>query len=144
MRMWGRSLAVALPLALGLALGSCGDDDDTTGVEQETILGTYVLTTVNGNPLPFTDEPGAAEREEITAMTIVLRPNNVVTGTLSFRDFSGGQVVDQGTVPFAGTFTVSGSTVTLTIADDDPVTGTVNANALTVTIEGDVFRFTKQ
>ena len=47
-----RTSPAALALALVLLLAACGGDD-SIGPQQESILGSYTLVTINGSDFPF-------------------------------------------------------------------------------------------
>ena len=116
-------------------LVACGGD--ATG-PNASVAGSYSLKTVNGANVPVVVFQDAQEKDELTAGNISLSTNNSWTGTLTvrFTDLSNG-ASDTETAPAHGTYTTSGSSITLTDAlDGSQLTGSVASGTLTIT--GDI------
>ena len=111
-----------------LVILACGE---STAPERPE-LGTWRLQTVDGKPLPFTlDEPDV-DKYELTGETITLVASGRVTMVTSLRVTNGGNVSLE-SVPDAGTFTVSGSTVTFRFdSDGSTPTATVTGDTMTL------------
>jgi hypothetical protein len=104
-----RKLATAFTLATaGLACGG----GDSTG-PSTSIAGTYTLRTVNGGNLPYTLIQVGADKLEITAGSIALNADNTFSDRITVRATDGGSVETEEFVA-VGTYTVNGTTVTLT------------------------------
>ena len=117
-----RRLGLAVLVAASLACSG----SESTG--PDPIEGTYTLQTMGGRPLPvlvIQDEDGSIE---ITAGSVTLRAPNGFTMALSFRQTSGTRVSTV-TDQVDGTWTRSGSTVTLT-ADGEAVSATLSDGTL--------------
>lgn len=126
-------LAIAVAAALA-TLAACGSDS-TNGTGPMDVSGSYSLTTINGSALPFT-VPGTPEH------TIIITS---ATGTLG-ADHSY-TIVGMGTedggdqsevVADAGTYSISGSTVTFTSAtfSGASYTAAATSSTLTATVPG--------
>ncbi len=124
-----RFLILTMAVLAGGLLPACGDDP--TG--PESVAGTYILQTINGEALPVT-----VQTDVVSAGSLQL--NSAGTFTLSFT-------IDGRPDSESGTFTVDGSTVTLVdegdVDEGDSITGTVSGNTITFVAEGDTFVLTK-
>lgn len=122
-----------LVVALLLTVAACGGDK-VTGTKEFT--GSYSLRTVNGGGLPAVVFLDDTEKDEVTGGTINLASDNTWSGTLGIRatDVTDGTVfLDFPAFPIAGTYSVSGSSITI----DDPshgltFTGTVGGGELAI------------
>ncbi len=127
-----RFLILTTAVLAGGLLTACGDDDDITG--PESIAGTYILQTVNGDALPAT-----VQGVEVSAASIQLNSNGTYTLSLTTEFF--GEQTD------TGTFTVDGSTVNFLdegdVDEGDRFTGTISGDTLTIVDEGNTFVFRK-
>jgi len=107
-------LGVAICVA---ALGACGGASDSSGPGPDPgLYADYVLTSVNGDPLPALIDQSASSHTFIHSADIRLSAN------LTFSDMRSSTLTDAtgdhpSTVTRTGTFTVSGSTVTLVYQD---------------------------
>ena len=118
-----RFLILATAVLAGGLLPAWGDDP--TG--PESVAGTYILQTINGEALPYLVQVGFS----VTAGSIQLNSDGTYTISLTVTGL-GAQII-------TGTFTVDGSTITL----DDGTTGTVSGDTITVVADGDTFVFRK-
>jgi hypothetical protein len=119
-------------------LGGCGDEIvDPTG---DPAVGTYALQRVNGQALPY-----SFGQEVWEAMSLTLTADQKVAGSLRWRETdASGATVEQGTDQIAGTYTRSGTQLTITLADDDPAPAVVEGSTLTMTSDGAVLVFRRQ
>jgi len=102
-------LAVALCAAVA-TLAACGSDT-TNGTGPMDVSGTYALTTVNGSDLPFTIPNTPEHTIVITSATATLGADN--SYTISGQGTEDGGDPEE-VVADAGTYSVSGSTITFT------------------------------
>lgn len=131
-------------IGLAVTLAACGDDEaDPTG--PSTVAGTYSLTTVDGQVLPFTVIDLGAYRAKLASGTLALKSD----GTYSFQ--IGIRIEDSGTIRTqtdddAGVWNATGSTaVTLTSTEANfSRSGTVSGGALTLQSGPAVFSLRKQ
>ncbi|HKI94854.1 MAG TPA: lipocalin family protein [Gemmatimonadales bacterium] len=129
-RLSTRLIPTALAtLAVAVFAAGCGSSNSTG--PNGSLAGTWTLTTVNGNTLPALFMAAAPDTAWITQGTVVL-----TSTTWNFNataEFSAAGV--HTTVPQvdSGTYTVSGSALSLVATGDSSVTsGTVNGNTITV------------
>ncbi len=113
---------------------ACGDDDGPTATI-DSVAGTYTLRTVNGASVPAVAETTPV-RLEILSGSVTLNADRSFTNLLQIRTTDAGTVSTR-EVRLAGTYTLSGATLTLT----DPAQGQIRApvadGAITVS-DGDV------
>ena len=121
-----RAARIASGVLLATSL-ACGGDSTAP----ETIEGTYTLQTIDGQALPAIVDQDETEKNEITAGSIKLGAGTTFTITLTLRTTIGSEVVTitDGTT---GTWTRSGSTVTMRTTDGVVIPARLSANALTV------------
>src|SRR5437764_12682350 len=86
---------------LGLAL-ACGGDK-SSGPGNESITGSYSLTTVNGAALPAVVAQVPDDKLEVTTGTLALHSDNSYLLTLSLRETSAGTVTVE-TLSESGTY----------------------------------------
>lgn len=131
-----RALTGMAMIAILSISGACGGSDTTAPPETE--FGVYTLTTVNGQPLPFTMNNTALGTVVIQNATLDLVSQAsapaytaVVNGTVN------GQAT-QRILADVGTYARTGATLTFssTVAAGLTYPGTLNGNALTVSIPG--------
>ena len=107
-------LSVALCVA---ALTACGGGSDSTGTNNDNgLYSDYVLTKVNGNPLPALIDQSASVHTFMHAADIRLSSNGTFSDQRSstLTDATGDH---PSVVTRTGTFTVNGSAVTLYYQD---------------------------
>jgi hypothetical protein len=98
----------------------------------ENLLGTWRLQTVSGQPLPYVLEQSATRNVELTGETVTLLASGRQTMVTSFRVTDNGTVSTEN-VPAPGSYTVNGSTLTLTFdSDTDVYTAIVNGDTMTI------------
>ena len=120
---------------LAASIVACGGDK-ATGLS--AVAGNYTLRTVNGANVPAVVIQTATERDELTGGNVDLAANGTWTGSLTAR----ATIIATGaslSLPIGanGTYTVNGSSITLTDASDgSQLTGTVSGETLTVS--GDI------
>jgi hypothetical protein len=116
-----------LPLLLSLLALSC---DDATGPSD--LLGTWHLQSVSGQSLPYILEQDATRKVELTGETVTLLASGRQTMVTSFRVTESGSVSTE-SVPAAGNYTASGSTLLLTFDnDEDTYTAIVKGDTMTI------------
>jgi hypothetical protein len=129
--MLRRSLLI---LGLGLALGACGSDSSTEA--SATIAGTWNLQSVNGSALPFVILQSGANKAEILSDVITISGTGSFTQTTTVRTTVNGAATTQ-SVADAGTYTLSGSAITLRFNSDNSTgTGSWSGNTITATADG--------
>ena len=121
-----RLLAVALVLA-----AACGGDTTTGPTVQQQITGTWSLSTVNGSALPFTIAQTGTNKVELVSDVFVVASTGSFTQTTTVRTTINGVVTTQ-SVADAGTYTVSGTAITLHF-NSDGSTGTASFSGNTFT-----------
>jgi hypothetical protein len=131
-----RKILIPALAATVIAAVACGGDSATAPAP--TIAGAYALKTVNSAPLPYLvlDDPNFG-KIGIVADTYTLTDNGTYTGVTQVRTtLNGASSVDN--LPSAGSYTKSGTSVTLTDSIDptDKVSGTLNGSTLTISVEG--------
>ena len=123
---------VLLALAPVVATG-CGSDNPNDPTA--SIAGTYTLLSVDGVALPITVLEGNP-KIEVVRDDLTLASGGAVTRTVAFRFTQDGVPSTQSEVA-RGTFTVSGSTVSIRMADDPTiVTGAVSDRTITIVADG--------
>ncbi len=140
-----RAAQVALPSLVALALSGAAacSSDTTTGVDTTAVVGVYTLTTVDGLalPAPAKDPATGAVAGTFTAGSVTLTDAKTYTSSLSYTLTNG----TTGTLQGAGTYSLSGSTLTLTASPGgDKIVATFSGgNTLTATFNGQTFVFKK-
>lgn len=112
-----------LLLTLPLALMACGSDSDTT-VTVATLAGTWNLTTANGAALPITISNAGGTKTELLGASVVVASTGTFAGTQQIRQTTNGTATTLA-LPFAGTISLSGTLVTVTITGSAAVSGTL-------------------
>lgn len=117
---------------------------DSTG--PESVLGTYFLRTVNGQPLPWVSFDNGSYKTETTSLSIRLEGGNRFLSTLTERVYLNNVVT---TKPFtsSGKWFLSGSSITLTCESagcGGSYTGIIGGGTMTLSFDdGDVWVFKK-
>jgi hypothetical protein len=116
--------------AMLLAAG-CGDSTAPAG----SVAGTWTLKTVNGFSVPFVSQQGGGNTIELTSDVITATASGSFTQMTVVKTTTGGQVTID-SIPDAGTYTISGHTVTFDFTSDSPSgSGVLDGNTLTVTTD---------
>jgi hypothetical protein len=126
-----RMLSIVCTVATVLLAGC--DSNDTTGPTQNSVAGTWNLTTVNGSPLPFTLQ--ATPKIEVLSDQLVVSANGTFTESTQLR-FTNGTIVSTQVVTDAGTYSLNGTAATFIYNDGTTGAGTVSGNTLTVAEPG--------
>lgn len=138
-----RLLAIATTLVLSAGCTQ-GFPEATTGSGaivaggsgSSAIVGTYTLSTANGQSLPYTYQTTTGgDKYEILSATFTLSSNGTWSSQTNERQTIGG-VVTTPTYPDAGNYTVSGGTASFasTVPGGDPsFQGTLGGSTLTIT-----------
>lgn len=127
-------LTIALA-ATSIVLAACGDSSGP-----DSISGTYTLRTVNGQQLPFITDEDETYKAEILSMAITLKADETYSAVFTGRSTDNGQPTTN-TVPFSGTYSLTGSTLTLDDSEgfldpDGSVNATLSTDTITMVIEG--------
>ncbi len=121
-------LVSGILLAASLA---CGGDSTSPG----TVEGQYALRSIGGKALPAVVDEDSTEKTEVTSGSITLDANSVFTLALAFRRTRGIQsITSSGTS--TGTWTRSGSTVTMRTSNGAVVPGALSGTTITVDMRG--------
>ena len=130
-------------LGIAFTLAACGHDGVGPSPTPSTIPGTYNLTTVDGQVLPFTALDLGAYKAKLVSGTLSLSAD----GTYSFQ--FGIRIEDSGNVRTAadsdgGLWNVNDNAMTLASTRGDiSRTGTVSGNVMTLQSSSRVFGLTK-
>lgn len=114
---------------------ACGNPGEPETTGPESLTGTYNLVSVNNMPLPVVEG-------QFTLMAGVLTLGGDLSAALSF------EVNDVSVEVFTGTYTVSGSMITLDgvdiDGDPDAYTGTVSGDTINLFRDSTNFEFRKE
>ena len=127
-----------------ILLTACGSDAGTNPAE-ETLSGTFLLQSVNGNGLPFsTEDEGAVVT--LNSASIAFQLNGTFNQSTSTTVTQAGQTLGPASVLLAGTFVYVASThaVSLRSSDGAQIAGTVLNNTMTLQDDGDTYVFNRQ
>lgn len=117
-------LAAALAVMVG-----CGSDD-STGPNENAVVGVYTLATINGQQLPVIVEQSGNDKAEITQGVVTLNANGTFSDVTQVRITVSGQVTME-TETATGNWTRTASTVQF-----NP-TNPAGSSAYTMTWDGD-------
>lgn len=126
-----RKLLALVALA---AVAACGGDASTSPISA-TVGGSYSLRTINGTAVPFIVAQVGADKVEITDDIVILNDGGTWTESGHTRTTQNGQVSTQSFVD-AGTFTRTGTAITLVSSSTGSMSGSLNGGTLTVTDQG--------
>lgn len=129
-----------LLLALVLAAACNGSDSTTPGA---SVAGTYTLQTVNGSPLPYTYLSSGPLQKAIVDDAITLTAAGTWTEQGDDRTTSNG-VVTTSAVSDAGTYSVSGTTLSMASTANGAITGSLVGSTLTLNDQGLIAVYMKQ
>lgn len=117
-----------LSVLVSVAALSCGDSTSPAN----TLIGTWRLQTVSGQPIPYILELDGTRKVELTGETVTLLATGRQTMVTSFRVTENGNVFTE-SIPAPGNYTINGSTLTLTFdSDTDIYTAIVNGDTMTI------------
>jgi hypothetical protein len=131
-----RGHAVGFALAALSLLAGCGGDSSTNPTAG--IAGSYSLISVDGTPLPFLIVDQGTFRVEILDEKLVVTSDAKYATLAHLRITENGQETTI-TEQDAGTYTVSGSTVTFVSADPQIGTNVATIDGGTLTVKGGMF-----
>ncbi len=117
---------------------ACGDD----GTGLENVIGTYILETIDGGPLPWILLQVGGNKIEVTAGSVTLNADRTCSDSITLRTTESGSVTTD-TATDMCTYTTDGQAVTLTYADNTVSVGSIIGSALTITDAGVTFIFRK-
>lgn len=126
-----RRTLTALALALVLPLTACGDDDDPAGPAVEA-SGTYALSTVNGEDLPFTLAEEGEDMIEVIDGSIELHADGTFTDSTTFLVTEGGMGTTEVEV-YTGSYSQTGNALRFTPEGGGVYSMSVTEGALTQT-----------
>src|SRR5690242_10827082 len=145
MLMMRSIVRVALAVGALATLAACGSDTGTA--VRASVTGSYTLSTVNGQPLPFTESSSGAVIK-VTAGSLVAESNGAFTETITRSTTPPGGATTNATATATGTFTVSGSVIVFTFAGASGPVGTLlgslTSSGLSIQNGTDSFEFKKQ
>ncbi len=126
-----RRLAVVGMLACAAVLGACGSDSVTSSVPA-SMAGSWTLQSINGMNLPVTVTQSSGDSFALVSDVITADSAGAFTElTLIETTVSGQMAMD--TVADAGTYKLSGTSVSLTfMSDSSTATGTLAGNTLSL------------
>jgi hypothetical protein len=136
------SMRLFRPLFLALtvvSLAACGTDSNTTPVG-DVVGGTYDLSTVNGQPLPFV-QSGTTPQTAIVSGTFVATKTGSFTESRVVRTVSTGATQ---TVVTTGQLQIGGSVLTWTLTGGTSGLGSISANKLTLEFPAGSFDYIRQ
>ena len=132
-----------LSLALALAIVGCGSDSSSEPTTA-SVAGTWSLQSVNGGALPFILS-ASNPKIELLSNVVNVSANGTWTSTTQTRTTIGTQAPTTASSTQSGTYTLSGSAVSIRSTDGSTVqAGTVSGNTLTLAQTGLVFIYQKQ
>ncbi len=128
-----RRLGVVAGLVLAAGLSACASDRVTNPVLNVSLAGTWTLEAINGFALPYVIAQVGSDGFEIVSDVITADSAGAFTESTVVQAIVNGQVTAD-TIPDAGAYEVSGSSVALTFASDSAsAVGTIAGNALSLT-----------
>ncbi len=138
-----RLIPTAIVLTAALGAAAC-QNDNVTSPPPTPPSGAYVLKTINGQGLPFAvpQSDGTSSGVTVIASYILLNTDSTFAEvTTSRTDVNGSH--SQSTATAGGTYSVSGTGITLTATDSTVTVGSVSANSLAFTSGGFDFNYTR-
>src|SRR4051812_32344048 len=124
------------------SLTACSSGEILEAPATASTAGTYNLTSVDGAPLPFVAQ--ASPKVELVSEQFVLKENGTFSETMLYR-FTNGTSVTTQTLTDGGTYSISGSQVSLVFNSDGlPNTATLSGNTMVIAEPGHSYQYTKQ
>ena len=140
-----RYAAVAALAAALIAATGCGSDSNAP---DRSHVGLYDMVSIDGDPLPATifDTPGYTI--QVTQGSLALNANNSFVESMTIIETVDGTQGPFESVSCLGSYTRSGSTITLTTPETDScigqrVTGTLSGRTVTVDYDGTTIVFSR-
>ena len=138
-----RSLArIAAFATLAFTLAACGSDSATSPTSV-SVNGTYSLRTVNGSAVPFILQGSGANKVEIVSDVFTFSSGGTFSERAVLRFTENGVVRDEN-YDDSGTYTKSGTAITLRYTDSSTGSGTVDGNTMTLSGQGYSFVYARQ
>jgi hypothetical protein len=128
---------------LALVMGCRSGGDGVVAPTPASLAGTWKLTTVNGAGLPYTLR-AANPKVELLGDRWQIAAGGTFTQLTTLRTTSLTGVVNTVEAPDTGTWTMSGTAVTLRYSDLSTDTGTLSGNTITVAQAGYSAVYVKQ
>ena len=129
-------------LLASLSLG-CSSYDLTTPT-QDSLAGTWNLTTVNGSPLPYMIPQFGTTKREVLADVLTITAPNTFTEVTTVRSTQNG-ITTTITVTDSGTYEFTSYTVTLSFQSSGSIgSGTLSGRKMSIITSGVAFTFEKQ
>ncbi|HEY0996721.1 MAG TPA: hypothetical protein VGD77_12075, partial [Gemmatimonadaceae bacterium] len=126
-----RSLArIATFATLAFTLAACGSDSATSPTSV-SVNGTYSLQTVNGAAVPFILQGSGANKVEIVSDVFTFSSAGTFTERAVLR-FTENGVLRNENYDDSGTYTKSGTAITLRYTDASTGSGTIDGNTMTL------------
>ena len=128
-----------------LALLTACDPTDTTEAGIAMVAGTYQLSTVNGQPLPFT-ESAATPVVRLTASQLVARSDGTFTETSTRTTTTPAGATTTTTATTTGTYSVGGQVVSFVSSSGPDFTGlgSYNPDILTIPVDSRTRVYSRQ
>ena len=141
MLMMRSIVRVAVSVAALAMLAACGSDA-STGV-RAAVAGTYQLSTVNGAPLPFTENSSGAV-VKVTAGQLVAGADGAFSETLTRTTTPSGGTAVPSTTTATGTFTVGNQVIVFSYNNGGgSVIGSLVGNGVSIQNGLNSFEYTK-
>jgi hypothetical protein len=136
-----RLFGLLLVFAALVTLAGCGSDG-STNAGPASVAGIYTLRTINGSSLPYTLVQLDDNKLEVMASAMTLKAEGTWTESGIVRVTEGGTVT---TLPGAnaGTYTLTGTMITLVSSESGTSSGTVDGGTLRLTEGGLLSVYTK-
>src|SRR5262245_33050304 len=130
-------------IGLVLILAAACRKDTPTQPTPESAAGTWLLTSVNGAPLPFAISQTSTQKDEILSNVATLTAAANYTSTFQIRTTISGQATIS-TMSESGAFSIQGSTITFLSSAGALRTGSITDKNISLTDDGFLLSFTKQ
>ncbi len=135
-----RRLAAVLVLAFAVAPAACSDPGTSPS---QSMMGRWSLQTVNGLALPFTLALQGTDSLQVLGDIITATKTGQFADTTIIRSTVSGKVTTD-TIPDVGTYSMFGSTVSLTfLSDSTTTTGRLSGNTLNMGSGGTTLVYTR-
>jgi hypothetical protein len=122
------------------SLAACGGDSGTGA--RASVTGSYQLSTVNGQPLPFSESSTGAV-VKITAGQLVAESNGAFTETLTKSTTPPGGATTTAPVVASGTYTVGNDVIVFAYAGTGSVLGSLTNTGLSIQNGSNSFEYKK-